>query len=165
MNEVSNNLSLLLDKVTRHTSQHLSPFFIQFRDIRPKAVSEINDLSEASVLPGHSKEGDRKALERLKFQNSTPKVSELVAFFVPQRKTPQTLICGAFEWWRPRSESNRRRRICNPPCISLHFSSLRAFQFRIEAFLATLQPFKIKGHGRSCGTDFRAWSAVFKTVA
>jgi hypothetical protein len=31
-----------------------------------------------------------------------------------QRKTPQTLICGAFEWWRPRSESNRRRRICNP---------------------------------------------------
>ena len=114
MNGVRNNLSLLLDKVTRHTSQHLSPFFIQFRDIRPKAASEINDLSEASVLPGHSKEGDRKALERLKFQNSTPKVSELVVFFVPQRKTPQTLICGACEWWRPRSESNRRRRICNP---------------------------------------------------
>ena len=57
MKGVRNNLSLLLDKVTRHTSQHLSPFFIQFRDIRPKAVSEINDLSEASVLPGHSKEG------------------------------------------------------------------------------------------------------------
>lgn len=29
----------------------------QFRDIRPKAASEINDLSEASVLLGHSKEG------------------------------------------------------------------------------------------------------------
>lgn len=57
MNGVRNNLSLLLDKVTRHTSQHLSLCFIQFRDIRPKAASEINDLSEASVLPGHSKEG------------------------------------------------------------------------------------------------------------
>lgn len=29
----------------------------QFRDIRPKAASEINDLSDASVLLGHSKEG------------------------------------------------------------------------------------------------------------
>lgn len=29
----------------------------QFRDIRPKAASEIRDLSEASVLLGHSKEG------------------------------------------------------------------------------------------------------------
>ena len=29
----------------------------QFRDIRPKAASEINDLSEASILLGHSKEG------------------------------------------------------------------------------------------------------------
>lgn len=29
----------------------------QFRDIRPKAASEINDLSEASLLLGHSKEG------------------------------------------------------------------------------------------------------------
>nr|WP_225778366.1 hypothetical protein [Pseudomonas sp. Marseille-Q3773] len=28
----------------------------QFRDIRPKAASEINDLSDASVLLGHSKE-------------------------------------------------------------------------------------------------------------
>lgn len=29
----------------------------QFRDIRPKAASEINDLADASVLLGHSKEG------------------------------------------------------------------------------------------------------------
>lgn len=29
----------------------------QFRDIRPKAASEINDLSAASVLLDHSKEG------------------------------------------------------------------------------------------------------------
>ncbi|WP_369992325.1 hypothetical protein [Pseudomonas xanthosomatis] len=29
----------------------------QFRDIRPKAASEINDLSDASVLLGHSTEG------------------------------------------------------------------------------------------------------------
>lgn len=29
----------------------------QFRDIRPKAASELNDLSDASVLLGHSKEG------------------------------------------------------------------------------------------------------------
>ncbi len=29
----------------------------QFRDIRPKAASEITDLSDASVLLGHSKEG------------------------------------------------------------------------------------------------------------
>ena len=30
-------------------------------------------------------------------------------------KKPRNLNgCGAFEWWRPRSESNRRRRICNP---------------------------------------------------
>jgi len=29
----------------------------QFRDIRPKAASEINDLSDASVLLGHSKQG------------------------------------------------------------------------------------------------------------
>ncbi|MCY1279232.1 hypothetical protein D3C84_565460 [compost metagenome] len=29
----------------------------QFRDIRPKAVSEIRDLDHASVLLGHSKEG------------------------------------------------------------------------------------------------------------
>jgi hypothetical protein len=32
-------------------------FQFQFRDIRPKAASEINDLSDASVLLGHSKEG------------------------------------------------------------------------------------------------------------
>ncbi|WP_223849249.1 hypothetical protein [Pseudomonas putida] len=93
-------LGLLLDRIMRYTSQHLSPFFIvnehgkrmswpmlrnrwadareaarvkaelekkpdlanriaqfQFRDIRPKAASEINDLSDASVLLGHSKEG------------------------------------------------------------------------------------------------------------
>jgi len=29
----------------------------QFRDIRPKAAPEINDLNEISVLLGHSKEG------------------------------------------------------------------------------------------------------------
>ncbi|HBM64825.1 MAG TPA: hypothetical protein DD418_14375 [Pseudomonas sp.] len=29
----------------------------QFRDIRPKAAPEINDLNETSVLLGHSKEG------------------------------------------------------------------------------------------------------------
>ena len=29
----------------------------QFRDIRPKAASEINDLADASLLLGHSKEG------------------------------------------------------------------------------------------------------------
>ncbi|MFS0827646.1 tyrosine-type recombinase/integrase [Pseudomonas phoenicis] len=29
----------------------------QFRDIRPKAASEINDVAEASLLLGHSKEG------------------------------------------------------------------------------------------------------------
>ena len=29
----------------------------QFRDIRPKAASEIADISEASALLGHSKEG------------------------------------------------------------------------------------------------------------
>ena len=29
----------------------------QFRDIRPKAASEINDLTDASLLLGHSKEG------------------------------------------------------------------------------------------------------------
>lgn len=28
----------------------------QFRDIRPKAASEINDVAEASLLLGHSKE-------------------------------------------------------------------------------------------------------------
>lgn len=32
-------------------------FQFQFRDIRPKAASEINDLSAASVLLDHSKEG------------------------------------------------------------------------------------------------------------
>ncbi|MBH3460229.1 site-specific integrase [Pseudomonas putida] len=95
-----NSLGLLLERIMRRTSEHLSPFFIinehgkrmswpmlrnrwadareaarvkaevekkpdlanriaqfQFRDIRPKAASEINDLGEASVLLGHSKEG------------------------------------------------------------------------------------------------------------
>lgn len=95
-----NSLGLLLERIMRRTSKHLSPFFIinehgkrmswpmlrnrwadareaarvkaevekkpdlanriaqfQFRDIRPKAASEINDLGEASVLLGHSKEG------------------------------------------------------------------------------------------------------------
>lgn len=95
-----NSLGLLLERIMRRTSEHLSPFFIvnehgkrmswpmlrnrwadareaakvkaevekkpdlanriaqfQFRDIRPKAASEINDLSDASVLLGHSKEG------------------------------------------------------------------------------------------------------------
>ncbi|WP_252088763.1 site-specific integrase [Pseudomonas sp. MWU13-3659] len=95
-----NSLGLLLERIMRSTSRHLSPFFIvneygkrmswgmlrnrwaeareaarvqaelekkpdlanriaqfQFRDIRPKAASEINDLSDASVLLGHSKEG------------------------------------------------------------------------------------------------------------
>lgn len=97
---VKNSLGLLLERIMRRTSDHLSPFFIvnehgkrmswpmlrnrwadaredarvkaevekkpdlanriaqfQFRDIRPKAASEINDLSDASVLLGHSKEG------------------------------------------------------------------------------------------------------------
>lgn len=95
-----NSLGLLLERIMRRTSEHLSPFLIindhgkrmswpmlrnrwadareaarvkaeverkpdlanriaqfQFRDIRPKAASEINDLGEASVLLGHSKEG------------------------------------------------------------------------------------------------------------
>lgn len=99
-NGVKNSLGLLLERIMRRTSEHLSPFFIvnehgkrtswpmlrnrwadaredarvkaevekkpdlanriaqfQFRDIRPKAASEITDLSDASVLLGHSKEG------------------------------------------------------------------------------------------------------------
>ncbi|WP_288521438.1 site-specific integrase [uncultured Pseudomonas sp.] len=100
VDQVKNSLGLLLDRIMRSTSRHLSPFFIlndhgkrmswgmlrnrwaeareaarvkaelekkpdlanriaqfQFRDIRPKAASEINDLGDASVLLGHSKEG------------------------------------------------------------------------------------------------------------
>ena len=34
---------------------------LQFRDIRPKAASEITDLSEASVLLDHSKEWYHRA--------------------------------------------------------------------------------------------------------
>lgn len=99
-NGAKNSLGLLLERIMRRTTEHLSPFFIvndhgkrmswpmlrnrwadareaarvkaevekkpdlanriaqfQFRDIRPKAASEINDLSDASVLLGHSKEG------------------------------------------------------------------------------------------------------------
>jgi len=38
-------------------ANRIAQFQLQFRDIRPKAASEINDLSEASVLLSHSKEG------------------------------------------------------------------------------------------------------------
>ena len=126
------------------------------------------------MLLGHSKEGITERLYRR--VGAIAKRSKGLSFgtpcllfrntwiFYPQRKTPQTLICGAFEWWRPRSESNRRRRICNPGCISLIFSSLRDYQFRTEEFPTRLQPFKTKGAGGSCGTDFRALPADFKNM-
>ncbi|MNJ31296.1 hypothetical protein D3C77_259240 [compost metagenome] len=79
----------------------------QFRNIRPKAASEINDLSDASVLLGHSKQGitDARLPSRrrhcqalqvrtvLGLSSNCFGTSELSS---AQRKTPQTLICGAF---------------------------------------------------------------------
>ncbi|WP_437182421.1 hypothetical protein [Pseudomonas xantholysinigenes] len=105
--DVKNSLGLLLDRIMRSTSRHLSPFFIlnehgkrmswgmlrnrwaearetarvkaelekkpdlanriaqfQFRDIRPKAASEIEDISQASRLLGHSKEDITKRVYR-----------------------------------------------------------------------------------------------------
>lgn len=102
-----NSLGLLLERIGRRTSEHLSPFFIinehgkrmswpmlrnrwadareaarvkaeiekkpdlasriaqfQFRDIRPKAASEIEDISHASRLLGHSKEEITKRVYR-----------------------------------------------------------------------------------------------------
>ena len=67
---------------------------------------------------------------------------------------PQTLTCGACEYWRTRSESNRRRRICNPNSILFNFSRLRYIQFRTEAISRALQPNKINRWQSNCGTDF-----------
>jgi len=97
----------------------------QFRDIRPKAASEIEDISHASRLLGHSKEEITKRVyaESARWfpRPSKPlmrkrclRMRKRSVFSTRKEKTPQKLICGAFEWWRPRSESNRRRRICNP---------------------------------------------------
>lgn len=61
----------------------------QFRDIRPKAASEINDLSDASVLLGHSKRGSPSAFIVASAPSPSPpkaEVSELLAFLTHKEK-------------------------------------------------------------------------------
>lgn len=82
----------------------------QFRDIRPKAASEIISIGDASLLLGHSKQEITKRVDRgigatvkpskkAKFRNPYPKVSEPVpkaaeTFSKPRNtKAPH---CGAF---------------------------------------------------------------------
>ena len=80
----------------------------QFRDIRPKAASEIEDISHASRLLGHSKEEITKRVYRRVGEvvsptkqrpdaETMPDYAEMIGFSDAQIKTPQTLICGAFE--------------------------------------------------------------------
>ena len=111
----------------------------QFKDTRPKAASEITDIAGASLLLGHSKQEITKRVYRRvgaiakpsklnSFGTPPPKVSELLTFLRPI-KNPVDLDLRGFRMWRPKPESNRRGRICNP--LHNHFA-IRPNIFEIQ---------------------------------
>jgi hypothetical protein len=84
----------------------------QFHAIRPKAASEIADISEARVSWA-LKRGITERVYRRVGAIAKPKVMEHFTFLRPI-KNPVDLDLRGFRMWRPKPESNRRGRICNP---------------------------------------------------
>lgn len=90
----------------------------QFHAIRPKAASEIADISEARVSWA-LKRGITERVYRRVGAIAKPKVMEHFTFLRPI-KNPVDLDLRGFRMWRPKPESNRRGRICNP--LHNHFA-------------------------------------------
>lgn len=134
MDGVNNSLGTLLERIKLRNRDHLSQFFIlsasgkrlsremlriRWQEARESAQGGLGDhrfgrcqLASGALEGRHYRarlppsRRNRQALEVGKFRNSW--------LSAPQRKSPADVNLRGFQIWRPRSESNRRRRICNP---------------------------------------------------